>query len=203
MRRLLPGALLLALLLPSRVALAQDGALHVYLDEDGKEIVSTALHDELELVEVILPEKRAPPSSPKKLPARMRPYADMVARVAPEYGLDVLFVMAVIEAESGFDPDATSSVGAMGLMQLMPSNAKRFGLDDPYDPEQNITGGCMLLAQLMERYEGDVAVVLAAYSAGDVHVTKAGGVPSFSVNYIARVIRAHARIKALYEERTR
>ena len=68
MRRLLPGVLFLALLLPSHVALAQDGALHVYLDEDGKEIVSPAILDELELVEVILPEKRAVPSSPKKLP---------------------------------------------------------------------------------------------------------------------------------------
>lgn len=203
MRRLLPGVLFLALLLPSHVALAQDGALHVYLDEDGKEIVSPAILDELELVEVILPEKRAVPSSPKKLPARMTSYAEMVARVASEHGLDFLFVLAVIEAESGFDPDATSPVGAMGLMQIMPSTAKKFGAKDPYDPEQNVHAGCALLSRLFERYDQDTALVLAAYSAGDVHVQKAGGVPSFSVKYIARVIRAHARIKALYEERTR
>lgn len=205
MRQFLPGVLLFALLLPSRVALAQDGALHVYLDEDGKEIVSTALHDDLELVEVILPEHTRPSSSSsqKKLPARMTSYADIVAQIAPEYGLDVLFVMAVIEAESGFDPDATSPVGAMGLMQIMPSTAKKFGAKDPYDPEQNVHAGCALLSRLFERYDQDTALVLAAYSAGDVHVQKAGGVPSFSVKYIARVIRAHARIKALYEDQTR
>ena len=118
-------------------------------------------------------------------------------RIAPEHGIDPVFVLAIISAESGFHPHARSSVGAMGLMQIMPSNARRFGADDPYDPEQNVTAGCMLLARLHERYDGDVPLILAAYSAGDVHVKKAGGVPKFSIKYIARVVRAHAKITRL------
>lgn len=193
------------------VALAQadeEGTLYLYRDAQGAEVSSlTPLQsEELEFIGRVRPSTtsiwgtKETSSSKRRLAHRLAPYRELVEQLAPEYELDPVFVMAVIEAESGFDPQATSSVGAMGLMQLMPSNAKRFGLDDPYDPTQNITGGCMLLSRLMKRYEGDVAVVLAAYSAGDRHVKRAGGVPDFSKPYIARVVRAHARITALYKE---
>lgn len=190
----------IVLLWSSAYAYAQadpEGTLYVYVDEDGEELVSAHPRQDLTYVERITPDhtiKVGKAPARDKLAKRLEPYLELVERIAPKYELDPVFVLAIIWAESGFDPEATSPVGAMGLMQLMPSNAQHFELDDPYDPAQNITGGCMLLAELTARYDGDVSLILAAYSAGDKHVQRAGGVPSFSKSYIARVARAHARL---------
>lgn len=174
------------------------GTLYVYTTPDGEELVSPTPREDLTFVTRLLPTGRAQSvrreASSSSLEMRMAPYLELVYRIAPEHGVDPVFVLAIMYAESHFNPDATSSVGAMGLMQIMPSTARKFGADDPYDPEQNITAGCTLLARLHARYDGDVALMLAAYSAGDVHVKNHGGVPSFSVKYIARVVRAHAQI---------
>lgn len=103
-------------------------------------------------------------------------------------------VRSVIDAESGFDPNATSPKGAMGLMQLMPSTVMDLGVENPYDPEDNIKGGTALLKNLLDSYQGDYKRALAAYNAGKVTVDKAGGVPDIkeTKDYVRKVIDLYA-----------
>lgn len=110
-------------------------------------------------------------------------------KVSEEYGVNESLLKAVAKAESGFDPNATSSCGAMGIMQLMPTTAASLGVEDPYDAEQSITGGAKMLAYLMDDYNGNATLALAAYNAGSGSVGKYGGVPPYkeTQNYIKKI----------------
>ena len=94
---------------------------------------------------------------------------------------------AVARVESNFRPEAVSRAGAMGIMQLMPGTARGLGVTDAFDPYQNIIGGAKYLRQMLDRFDGDLDLALAAYNAGPGTVGKHGGVPAFSHNYINRV----------------
>lgn len=115
--------------------------------------------------------------------------------MAPGYGLDPDLVLLVIEAESAFNPTARSHKGALGLMQLMPATAARFGVDDPLDPLQNLRGGMAYLEWLLERYDGRVMLALAGYNAGEAAVDRFGGVPPYAETrgYVKRITRAYGR----------
>lgn len=110
-------------------------------------------------------------------------------KVAEETGVDVRLLKAVAQAESGFDAGAVSYCGAMGIMQLMPSTAEAYGVEDPFDAEQNIRGGAKVLAYLLDDYNGNVSLALAGYNAGCGNVAKYGGVPPFeeTINYINKI----------------
>jgi soluble lytic murein transglycosylase-like protein len=97
---------------------------------------------------------------------------------------------AVIEQESGFRPCSISPKGAMGLMQLMPSTAEEFGVNDAFDPDENVGAGAALLKQLMQRYGGDLNRVLGAYNAGASRVDQAGGVPAIpeTMKYVEGIL---------------
>lgn len=119
-------------------------------------------------------------------------YADVreIIRVeAEKQGIDPLFVECIVRQESNFDPNATSYVGAMGLMQLMPETAADLGVEDPYDPAQNVAGGVRYIADLLAAYGGDHQMALAAYNAGPGNVEHYGGIPPFeeTQNYVARI----------------
>jgi len=103
-------------------------------------------------------------------------------------------VKSVISVESGFDPDAVSPKGAMGLMQLMPSTVMDMGVENPFDPEDNIKGGTQLLRNLLDNYKGDYRQALAAYNAGKSAVDRAGGAPPYkeTEDYVKRVIDIYA-----------
>ncbi|MGY4516695.1 lytic transglycosylase domain-containing protein [Lysobacter sp. HA18] len=122
---------------------------------------------------------------------RLKPdaYRDEIASAAQQYGVEESVVRAIIHAESAFNPNALSRVGAQGLMQLMPATARRFGVGNAFDPGQNIRGGVQYLAFLLKRFNGDVRLAAAGYNAGEGAVDKYGGVPPYSETqrYVQRV----------------
>lgn len=119
---------------------------------------------------------------------------DIASRHSEKYGIDTNLVMAVIQVESSFRVDAVSKAGARGLMQLMPETAKELGVADVFCPEQNIYGGVKYLAALMNLYNGDIGLVLAAYNAGIGNVSRFGNnIPPFpeTMVFIERVLEIH------------
>ncbi|MEI6557045.1 MAG: transglycosylase SLT domain-containing protein [Rhodospirillaceae bacterium] len=104
----------------------------------------------------------------------------MVERLAPEYGLDPRLVLAVIQVESAYRTDAVSSKEAAGLMQLIPATAARFGVQDVFDPTENVRGGMAYLRWLLAYFRGDVSLTLAAYNAGEGAVDRHRGVPPYA-----------------------
>ncbi len=112
---------------------------------------------------------------------------DIFTEAAEKYGVDKRLLLAVAKTESNFHTDATSSAGAMGVMQLMPQTAAGIGVTNAYDPYQNIMGGARLLSDHLSQYDGNLDLALAAYNAGAGTVKKYGGVPPFTEKYIAKV----------------
>ena len=103
----------------------------------------------------------------------------IVSEAARSEGLAPHLLQAVINRESGYQPCAVSSKGALGLMQLMPETARRLGVTDPFDPGQNILGGARFLGGLLERFGGNLGLALGAYNAGPGKVERHGGIPSY------------------------
>jgi hypothetical protein len=114
---------------------------------------------------------------------------DSIAMAAARHNVDPNLVRAVIKVESNFNANAVSRKGAMGLMQLMPATAKQLKVKNPFDPEQNVDAGVRHLKQLLESYDGDVNLTLAAYNAGSGAVARSAGVPRFAEtqNYVRRI----------------
>ena len=115
---------------------------------------------------------------------------NIVKQAADKYNIDERLILALIKQESGFNPNAISSAGAQGLMQLMPATAKGLGVNNPFDPVQNIEGGVKHLSGLMAKYSGNLVLALAAYNAGGANVDKYGGIPPFkeTQNYVKNIL---------------
>jgi soluble lytic murein transglycosylase-like protein len=114
---------------------------------------------------------------------------DAVERIAAQHSLPPRLIHSVIKVESNYNPLAVSPKGAMGLMQLIPSTARRFGVSDSFNPLENIQGGAKYLKYLLDLYNGSYSLALAAYNAGEGAVAKYGGVPPYAEtrNYLVRV----------------
>jgi soluble lytic murein transglycosylase-like protein len=184
---------LLILATPSRAQIASS------VDEHGKLVFvnrdspsprhgSTISLDALGLPRPLFSTTETSTSPPDRLDC-------IVSSAAERHKVDPALVKAVIGAESGWNPRATSPKGAMGLMQLIPSTAKRYGGGNLYDPAQNVEAGTMYLKSLLNRYNGDLTKSLAAYNAGERAVDNNGGVPPYweTQRYVQKVTDAYFR----------
>src|SRR5689334_6192880 len=125
-------------------------------------------------------------------------YDDLIQTASGRYNIDPQLIRAVIKAESDFNARARSQKGAMGLMQLMPETARLHSVADAYDPSENVEGGARHLRMLLDRYQGDLELSLAAYNAGSGAVEKYRGIPPFSETreYVRRVLRFYDAYRA-------
>jgi len=119
----------------------------------------------------------------------------LVREAAERHNVDPALVRAVIETESNWNPGARSRKGAMGLMQLIPTTAQRFGVNDAYNPKQNVDAGVRYLKVLLDRYNGNLDLALAAYNAGEGAVDRAHGIPAYreTRDYVHKVQNAYGR----------
>lgn len=126
---------------------------------------------------------------------------DIFTEASSKFQVPVNLLKGIARAESGYQTDAVSRCGAQGIMQLMPSTARSLGVQDSFDPEQNIMGGAKYIGGLLSRY-GDQKLALAAYNAGSGNVEKYGGVPPFkeTQNYVEKVLRYAEESGGLPEE---
>lgn len=115
----------------------------------------------------------------------------MIEDASAKYGVDSKLIKALVQQESGFNPNAKSKAGALGLMQLMPSTAKGLGVTDPMNPKQNIEGGVKYFKSMLDRFHGNTILALAAYNAGPNAVSKYDGVPPYkeTQNYVKSILK--------------
>ena len=120
-------------------------------------------------------------------------YDAIIERYADEYDVDPVLVRAVIQVESNFNPRCVSNKGARGLMQLMPGTAKRFGVTEVHNPEQNLRGGIRYLSVLLKLFNDDLSRALAAYNAGEGAVQRYGGIPPYeeTSTYVKRALTVY------------
>ena len=131
----------------------------------------------------------------KVIQAKPKNVDEIISAVSKKYNVDENFIRAIIKQESGFNPNATSKKGAMGLMQLMPKTAKGLGVADAYNPEQNVEGGVKYIKSLIDKYDGDKKIALAAYNAGPTAVNRYGGIPPYkeTQNYVNKIMSMYEK----------
>ena len=127
----------------------------------------------------------------------------LVKETANRFQVDPQLVHAIIRVESEYNPNAVSRKGAMGLMQLIPATAQRFGVENPFDPKQNIIGGVTYLKYLLDLFGGDLSLSLAAYNAGENSVLRFGGIPSFTETreYVRKVTSLYGSGPTAYQRK--
>jgi soluble lytic murein transglycosylase-like protein len=141
------------------------------------------------------PAAAGPLSAPAPCPVPTVELERMIAQACTANGIDPALVKAVVANESGFDASATSSVGAQGLMQLMPGTAASVGVGDAYDPQQNVAGGTKYLRALLQRFGGNVPLALAGYNAGPGAVER-GAIGTETKDYVRSVLVSYAAYRS-------
>lgn len=220
MKRLLTFAMLVAALPASAsIAVFTDGrnmkiaayaveeeVIHLTFESGGKmtlpmtrierivddEIVTPEVIEEVKkIVEEGVFPRRSWRYSDESQPLFQSKYNELIVRAARHFDVDAALVSAVIKAESDYDAKTVSHKGARGLMQLMPATARRFGVTNSFDPEENIFAGTRYLRWLLKTFDGNADLAVAAYNAGEGNVWKYDGVPPFreTVNYINRIAK--------------
>jgi soluble lytic murein transglycosylase-like protein len=169
---------------------AQAGpGIYTYIDEDGVVHFSDVPHDAR--YERMKRKPRALALTPDERPEAPEydGFDGLIARYSRAYDVEPALVKAVVAAESNFEIEAISRVGAQGLMQLMPATARAMGVEEPFEPQENLKGGIRYLRAMLDRY-GDVRRALAAYNAGPEAVDQYGGIPPYPETqaYVKRVL---------------
>jgi soluble lytic murein transglycosylase-like protein len=148
---------------------------------------------------VVEPPPNPPvPAPPEPWSAAAGEFAELIRLAAAQHDLDPVLLTAVAEVESAFDPRAISPKGALGLLQLMPQTAARFGVADPFDAQANVQGGAAYLSWLLDRFGGRADLALAGYNAGEGAVDRYRGVPPYreTQRYVEKVLRGVERLSA-------
>lgn len=189
--RLLPIVLLLLLTCP----LTFGKPVHSYVDENGVIVYFNVLrkHVDIDGFPAFVPEEELagiPAHSPAARTFLPSPYDSYIDRHAAAYAVDPDLIRTVMATESGFNPAAVSRRGAVGLMQLLPSTARRFGVRNIFRPDENIEGGVKYLRFLLDMFNNDLRLTLAAYNAGENLVKRLGGIPNYreTVEYVRRIV---------------
>jgi hypothetical protein len=170
---------------PKTLPLLSDDALNtcdVQIEIDQPEIENT------EPAPVVHESLAEPSDEGRENP--LPPFHEQIIEAAQTYEVDPALIHAIIQAESNYDPEAVSRRGAQGLMQLMPATARWLGVTDSFDPALNIDGGVRYFKRLLDRFDGDEKLALAAYNAGSRYVRKYNGIPPFPSTriYIKKVL---------------
>lgn len=194
------------ILLPIGLSQAAWADIYAYTDADGSVSLSNVPTDDRYAVLVAAPRQAgAASASAAAVPGRKSGsaaksrYDRVVDEVSRNHGLESALLHAVISVESHYNPKAVSSKGAAGLMQLMPQTAKRYGVADAFDPRQNLDGGARYLKDLLQMFDNDVSLALAAYNAGEHAVAKYGNrIPPYreTLQYVPRVLDFYQRYQA-------
>ncbi len=167
--------------------------IYRYIDEDGVMHFTNAPTSSSREFKLFLRERKTP------APAwyYRNKYDDLIVKASERFGVSFPLLKAIIKAESDFDPRAVSKKGAMGLMQIMPKNFKLLGLKDPFDPTQNINAGARYFRQLYDRFDGKLALSLAAYNAGPRAVDRYKTIPPYeeTEEYVRRVLKFYYNYK--------
>lgn len=161
-----------------------ENAIYSYTDETGViHFSNVPEHNKAYRLVLAVPSQH-------NIRASSHPFTTEVASAANSFGLDPALLHAVIKVESNHNPSAVSPKGAIGLMQLMPETSRRFGVSDPFDPEENIRAGARYLSLLLTTFEGDLTLALGAYNAGENAVIRHGRrLPPFpeTCRYVTKV----------------
>jgi soluble lytic murein transglycosylase-like protein len=174
--------MIFSLIFPLR---GEDG-IYFYSDSSGRMIFTNAPTSPQCKCIYGKPKKKTPAGQSRAVRAR---YEELIVTTALEHGLDPELIKAVIEVESNFNSTAISPKGAVGLMQLLPITAQRFGVRDSFDPAENIRGGTRYLQYLFRLFRGNLELSLAAYNAGENIVKSLGCIPPYreTINYVRKV----------------
>jgi soluble lytic murein transglycosylase-like protein len=196
----LKSAILIAALLTATSVTARP-QIYTYVDADGQRHYTDVPDNNRYRLLVLSPQDRTESGDryDSMLLAKAGRYDSIIENAALSASVEPNLLRAVIVVESGFNSRAVSKRGAVGLMQLMPATASRFGVSNPYDPRQNIHGGAQYLKFLIDRFGQDVRLALAAYNAGEEAVERNGGqIPPFSetMAYVPRVLRIYRMLTA-------
>jgi soluble lytic murein transglycosylase-like protein len=162
--------------------------IYMYIDEQGNYFFTDAPTSSK--YRLFIKEKKPTPTRTKK-------YDEYISEASRRYEVDSHLIKAIVKAESNFDPQAVSRKGAKGLMQIMPQNFDELGISNPFDPRENIMAGTKYLRYLLNQFDDDLQLALAAYNAGPNNVDPLFGIPHFpeTKNYVEKVISYYNRLK--------
>ena len=195
----LKSTFLIATLLAASAAAAHS-QIYTYVDADGLRHYTDVPDNNRYRLLILSPQDRTASGDryDAMLLARAGQYDSIIEKAASSASVEANLLRAVIVVESGFNSRAVSKRGAVGLMQLMPATATRFGVSNPYDPLQNVHAGARYLKFLIDRFGQDVRLALAAYNAGEDAVDRNGGqIPPFSetMAYVPRVLKIYQMLR--------
>lgn len=175
--------------------------IYAYTDDNGEVHLTDQPNDKRYRLVLATPANPSKAAVDKTRSGKME-WRNAMSLSANRYGIDPKLVEAIITVESGFNSKARSVKGAMGLMQLMPETARRYNVANPYDPQENIEGGTRYLSELLQLFNNDLPLTIAAYNAGENAVLKYGkAIPPYQETqaYVPKVLRQYDRLKRFTE----